>query len=256
MFRKYENEFRESIDKLQFTYDEKEKIRDGIMHPRYKVTEREERTMKRVMLRRVAVIAAACVMVTGVTAFAGGIISTYTSSSHEYYDYESVDEINEKAEGEIIAFPEAFDNGFVFDGGNDVNVNGLDDSGVKQEEWHDLHAVYKNADEESVTLAVSDRGSEEKWREATETRIINGIKVDYNYDEYLSLPDESYELDEATKERMESDDHFFVGYGSDAEETHFFKGVLFIKDGKLYDLYSMDDVSSDELFSMAEELIG
>ena len=243
------------MDGLYFTDDQKNRIRERIMHPRYSAVEREEKSMKKLTVKRVAVIAAACVMVTGVTAFAGGFISTYTSSSHDYYDYESASDINGHTGSGSPVFPEGFDNGFIFDGGNDVNVEGLDDAGVKQEKWTDLHAVYKNTEGEEITLAVSERDLEEE-REATETRVIGGTDVYFNYDEYLSLPDESYELDEETKERMESDDHFFVGYGTGEKETYFYSGISFEKDGYSYHLYSIDDVDRETLFTMAQELLG
>lgn len=77
----------------------------------------------------------------------------------------------------------------------------------------------------------------------------------YNYDEYLFLPDEDTELDVKTKDRMEQDDHFFVSYGSDAQETVCYRNVRFQKGGISYSVFTSDEVSADELFSIAGELM-
>jgi len=56
------------------------------------------------------------------------------------------------------------------------------------------------------------------------------------------------------QERNENDDLFFVIYGGD-NETYFFSSASFVKDGVHYLIYTKDNVSADDLFSMAEELI-
>ena len=49
-------------------------------------------------------------------------------------------------------------------------------------------------------------------------------------------------------------DHFFVSYGGE-KETYFFSNASFIKDGVRYLIFTNDDVSADDLFKMAAELI-
>ena len=73
-------------------------------------------------------------------------------------------------------------------------------------------------------------------------------------DEYLILPDEDEPLEASVQERREKDDHFFVSYGGE-KETFFFSNASFIKDGVSYLIFTDDNVSADDLFSMAEELI-
>jgi hypothetical protein len=144
---------------------------------------------------------------------------------------------------------------FSFAGGNNVHVNGVDESGNTVGEWNDLQAEYKDKAGKKVAVSATTHPADENDRTATESRTIAGIDVKYNCDEYLFLPDENSELDAAVKNRMENDDHFFVSYGSDKEETIIYKGVSFEQDGVFYHLYTSDSIDSEELFQMAAELI-
>ena len=136
-----------------------------------------------------------------------------------------------------------------------MHVNGVDESGNTVGEWNDLQAEYKDKAGKKVAVSATTHPADENDRTATESRTIAGIDVKYNCDEYLFLPDENSELDAAVKNRMENDDHFFVSYGSDKEETIIYKGVSFEQDGVFYHLYTSDSIDSEELFQMAAELI-
>ena len=92
-------------------------------------------------------------------------------------------------------------------------------------------------------------------RSSTEVRNINGISVRYDNDEYLYLPDENVQLDLTTQERLKNDDHFFVSYGSEKEETGNQQSVSFERDGVDYLVYTSDDVSKEDLFQIATELL-
>ena len=107
-----------------------------------------------------------------------------------------------------------------------------------------------------IRTDVSSHNAEDEARTATQSRTISGVDVRYDCDEYLLLPDEDQELDDAVKARMETDDHFFVSYGSEKEETVVYKGVAFEQNGLFYHLYTDDNIDSEELFGMAAELIG
>jgi len=55
---------------------------------------------------------------------------------------------------------------------------------------------------------------------------------------------------------MENDDHFFISYGSDQEETQMITNLSFDVDGVHYCLMTFDTtLTVDDLFDMAEELI-
>lgn len=250
----FEKAFKQSVDGLHFSSGSKEKIYHRLVQAVQTETKREGNFMKKRMIPRAAAVTAACLMLTGITAFAGSKITAYVSSSNGYYDY---DEASEMAMGKID-FPEEIGSGYKFDGGNDVNVKGVDDGGNTVDNRDDLHAAYVNDKGDKINLAMS-YGSygEDDDRTPTETRIINGITVAYDYDEYLFLPPKAeYEtLDPDVQERLDNDDHFFVSYGTDDVETNFFSGATFEKDNIHYHIYSMDDVSAEELFMIAGELI-
>ena len=56
-------------------------------------------------------------------------------------------------------------------------------------------------------------------------------------------------------EREESDPHYTISYGIDEERTEINSDVCFEMNGVKYLLLTSDDVSEDELFAMAEEII-
>ena len=216
--------------------------------------------MNKWTLPKAAAVAATCILVTGGTVFAASKIVMYTSFSNSNYDYSSVTEMNsvtsdrqENAEVKMPDFPDSL-GGYSFDGGNTVYVAGKDDAGNTLGKWDDLRAVYKNVDGDIVNLTFSNNLSDDENRTPTEIRTIDGITVNFNYDEYLILPDEDEPLETSVQKRKENDDHFFVSYGGE-KETYFFSSAYFTKDGIRYHIYTNDNVSSDDLFKMAEELI-
>ena len=252
MARDFQEEFRESMNALHFREDVKDRMHNKLLLSQRGSAERKEPIMKKWTFSRAAAAVAACVMITGITAFAASRIVFYTASSRADYEYKTASEMNHT---DMPSVPEAFDNGFAFAGGNDVHVEGKDESGATAGKWTDLSVEYKNDSDQTITLSMTARPDAEETRKATETRTIEGLTVRFDRDEYLVLPDEDDELDANTKDRLEKDDHFFVSYGSEHAETVFYNGVSFEKDGILYHLYSADDISSDVLFGMAAELI-
>lgn len=255
MSRNIEEEFRRSIDELRFQPTDKDRLHNKLVWSQIKTNEREANHMKRWTFKRAAAVAAACLMITGVTAFAAGKISSYNASSKAGYDYKTTAQLNDANDSMNPTFPESLGNSFSFAGGNNVHVNGVDESGNTAGEWNDLQAEYKDKAGKKVAVSATTHPADENDRTATESRTIGGIDVQYNCDEYLFLPDENSELDVAVKNRMENDDHFFVSYGSNKEETIIYKGVSFEQNGIFYHLYTSDNIGSEELFQMAAELI-
>lgn len=249
----FKEEFCESVSMLHFGEDAKERMYNKLLRLQRESEEREDPIMKKRTFSRAAAVVAACIMVTGITVFAASRISYYTASSKAGYDYKTAAEINKN--NSMSKVPEAFDNGFSFAGGNNVRVEGRDESGAAAGKWKDLRADYKNRSGQTITLSLTARPETEEKREATETRTIEGLTVRYDRDEYLMLPSEDMELDANTKRRIENDDHFFVSYGSEHSETVFYNSVSFEKDGILYLIYTADNVESRVLFEMAAELI-
>lgn len=266
MSNNYEKQFKESMNRLHFSSDDKDKMYQKLMESIQASIEREEQYMKKWSLSKVAAVAAACLMITGVTALAASKITMIESNSRSGYDYNTIAEITsaqsnikDKHDKVMPAFPETIGKGYSFDGGNITHERGKDDNGNIIDTWDNLDGVYKNDVGNTIYLSMSYKSlyNDEKTVSDTEVRDINGINVSYNYEEYLFLPDEEDEKepDPDIKARLDSDDHFHISYGSDKPETRYFSTVSFAKEGINISIYSYDDVTSDELFSIAEELI-
>lgn len=261
MYKEIEKEFCRSMDTLHFSPEDKDRMVGRIIQCQNQSMKREISAMKKWTLPKVAAVAATCIIATGGTVFAASKIISYEAGSKGAYDYTSVMEMNDATDDvqsatdvKMPEFPDSLGGDYVFDGGNTVNVSGKDEAGNTIGKWDDLRAVYKNPDGGVVNLTLSYNISDDEDRTPTETRTIEGITVAFNYDEYLILPDEDEPLEAAVQERKEHDDHFFVSYGGN-KETCFFSNASFTKDGIRYLIFTNDDVSADNLFSMAEELI-
>ena len=90
-----------------------------------------------------------------------------------------------------------------------------------------------------------------------ETRMVGDVAVKYSLDEYLFLPPSMEgQVSQELLDRIENDDHFFISYGSDQEETQMVTNLSFDVDGVHYCLMTFDTtLTVDELFDMVEELI-
>ena len=136
----FEEEFQQSMGKLRFQAADKDRLHSKLVWSHRKLNEREANRMKKWTLKRTAAVAAACFMITGVTAFAAGKIVSYNVSSRADYEYKTAAQINEADNIMNPVFPESLGNGFSFAGGNNVHVDGVDNSGNTAGEWDDLHA--------------------------------------------------------------------------------------------------------------------
>lgn len=262
----YTSQFKESMNRLHFSSDDKKRIYNNLTEAIQSSKEKKDEYMKKWSFPKVAAIAVTCLMITGVTTLAVSKITVINSNSGSDYDYNSIAEMT-TAQSDIKGnrnktmpeFPESIGDGYSFDGGNITHENGMDDTGNTIETWDNLDGTYKNYSGNTLYLSMSYMSlyDDENAPVDTEVRTINGITVNYNYDEYLFLPadDEEKETESDIKERLDNDEHFHVSYGSDKPETKYSSSVSFVKDGINFSIYSYDDVSADELFSIAEELI-
>ena len=254
MSRALKEEFRESMDELRFQTEDKDRLRRQLAWSQNRVSGNEGRNMKKWTVKKIAAAVAVCVLMTGVTVFAAGKISTYFASSKSGYDYKTTAEINAEKDAKMPEIPEKIGNGFLFDGGNKVLVKGIDDAGNTVGKWEDIHAIYKD-DDKTITLSLSVHPGDNQDRSSTEVRNINGISVRYDNDEYLYLPDENVQLDQATQERLKKDNHFFVSYGSEKEETNNQQSVSFEQNGVIYLVSTNDDMSKEDLFQIATDFL-
>ncbi len=254
-------EFKNSIDELHFTPAAKERMCRKLEHSPANPEGSKKSNMKKWSITRTAAAAAVCLMLTGIPVLASTGITQWVSGTRSAYEYHSPEEmtvVQKEAQGDnetpMPAFPKSFDNGFVFDGGNKVNTSGLDAGQNIIQKWIEAEGYYKNTERQTVSLTMSYIPPSETDIAPTESRMIGDIPVNYDYSEYLFVP-VGYEMDEAIKNRMETDDHFQISDGTDDVETVYYSSVSFVREGISYLLLSSDEVSADELFDMAQELI-
>ena len=239
-------EWKKSMDQLSFSAGIKDRMCQKLLFAKNRSV-----MMKKYSFRKTAAAIAVCTFAICGTVLGAGKLRTLYSWSNADYDFTSPKQAEKSAvfSGEFD-IPDTLGSGFVFDGANTVHVS--EEGGNK---WKDLSIIYKDADSKKVFLNLSDarHEPEEESRKATSVRNINGIQVEYNFDEYLVIP-EGFELDQATRNRAENDAHFFISEGSEEPETSYYRCVVFHKDGIRYSLGTTDTISEEALYNMAGQL--
>ncbi len=249
--------YMESMESINFSDYEKERMVHRIMNGE---TANGGRMKGKLDIKKIGLTVAACLTLFSVTAIAAGeavSISSWNRIDTKTSNFQDLSKIEEKAGIDITAV-EGFRNGYLFDHmeveegktwdaeGNAIrNFKGIDLTYVKD----GCPEIYINMDPSDIYSDSHDTGRDMAVKE------IDGINVYYNYDEYLNLP-EGEEATEEELQRSETDQHFFISDGSDERYTCYVSGVDFEIDGITYCLIGFDvDMTADELFGMAEEII-
>ena len=214
--------------------------------------------MKRWNWKKAVIAAVACCMLIGGTVFAAGkIVSIYShsQSGYEITDYTGISKF-EKDTGIEAEHVEVFTNGFRFDGANIVESEGNDEQGNTVSSWEEIMLTYVDDTGRTVSIDMEPYAvlNQDLSKDTLEERTVADISVYYNQVEYHLVPAD-YEATSEELERKESDPHYTISYGIDEERTEISSDVCFEMDGIKYLLLTFDDVSADELYSMAEEII-
>ena len=207
--------------------------------------------------KSVAAVAICCLLI-GTGVFAAGRIASvvsHGSSEPAVTKYEKIDELEAEA-GFTMRTEEEFSNGFVFTGGGIVDTEGQDEQGNGLSSWKMISLTYRNAEDKELTIDAEQEASFEQdlSENASETRTIRGTEVYYDYTEMYLVPP-AYEPTAEEEERNQNDPHYNIAYGSDAPETRYISSLAFAKDGVRYYITTFDEVSADELYLVAEELL-
>lgn len=215
--------------------------------------------MKKRLLTKAAAIVAVCAVAGGGVAYASGGFDTIIAGSHAYYDYENYDQIAEAEQkaGFDAVVPEAFSNGYSFEGITIVDVAEADESGNTTNESKELDVGYVKDGMPDVNLLVSTRPmSPEDKENPSAVQSVKGTTLYYDNTEYLIVPAD-YEVSDDDLQRAENDPHFTISYGSDEVETNYVGQVFWENDGVTYMIQSLDgtQISGEEMFEMAGEMI-
>ena len=214
--------------------------------------------MRNWTFRKSAVAVAICCLLIGTGVFAAGRIASvvsHGSSEPAVTKYEKIDELEAEA-GFTMRTEEEFSNGFVFTGGGIVDTEGQDEQGNGLSSWKMISLTYRNAEDKELTIDAEQEASfvQDLSADAAEARTIQGTEVYYNYTEMYLVPP-AYEPTAEEEERNQNDPHYNIAYGSDAPETRYISSLAFAKDGVRYYITTFDEVSADELYLVAEELL-
>lgn len=257
-----EAEYKESMRRLAFSDDIKEKMIGNLT--KVDVPEKGGVMKKGFKTGKIVVIAAACVMIFGITVAAAGLAKGVVSHNRLWSrtgDFEKLVKYEEETGLDVKAV-ETFSNGYMFDC---LEIN---DSTVQDEDFNDIESYsgmdiqYKKNDCPQVVVYMDPaRMSDESYDKeaAQERREVNGITLYYSKNEYLLLPVTKDNPDPATEEernRAENDPHFFISYGSPERETRYISSVHFYMNDVSYDIISSGtEMTGEEMMDMAEEII-
>lgn len=227
------------------------------------------RMKKKLSVKKIAFLTAACLAVlAGCGVAVGKATGVVTSFSPDTFfsktsDFGRLAKL-EKRVGIDVAAVETFSNGYKFDSMDVEDFRTVDDEDRTVGRFKELRIEYvcDNKAQISVNMESAlvnghiddDPGVALR---ANEMRTVDGINVYYNYDEYLGLPvsKDIFPTEEELK-REETDDHFFISYGSDERETYYASSAAFDMGDVHYCIMTFDEnITSDELFGMAEEII-
>ena len=250
----------DSMDTLHFSGQTKEKML-RVVNERYK-RENGGIIMKAgFRIKSAGLVAAACTLFVGVTAFAAsGIITRMESHDRfgsEVTVYEDFGKIESATNYDILTVNK-FENGFTFKDAEVVESEAYGESGNKVEDSVGAVLTFEKDGMADINIHVDAINAEWDVEDTSiETRTIDGIEAKYSVDEYLFLPaSQEGSVSQELLDRQESDDHFFISYGSSDEETKYYNHLSFDKDGVHYSLSAFDTtLTVDELFEMADELI-
>lgn len=225
---------------------------------------KEERGMKHLSMKKVAIgVTAACLLV-GTVCVAGTGIKSYVGSTSVKADYQNFTDMA-KAEEKIgyrVDAVERFSNGFVLDDGIHISNEAVkNQAGQEEERQKGISMEYKRGEDDIFFRVRKLYSGEDEtalsgcstWDKVVEE---NGINFYYSQRIYKVVPDD-YKITEAEQADIESG-KLQIAYdgGQDTEVSQaYYAG--WIKDGKLYALSGFDlSISADEMLGMAKEIAG
>ena len=217
-----------------------------------------ERNFKMFKLKkRIAVLAAAVIMILGITAFAAtGVISTWYSSSSSRPDYRSLPSMEQvnKDIGYDVELIDHFSNGYTFKNGRIVSNKLEDEDNQTIEKFKSVAFSYqKGKDEVEFT---QDRYQSESEPSGSLVENVNGVDLYYHSYVNKCVPPD-YQLTEEDK-RAEENGELVFSVGSEKVEIITWQHVDWSVGDMHYELFQQvddDSLSKEEMIEMAKEVI-
>lgn len=214
------------------------------------------KTVRRIRISKVAVVAAVIVVLLGLTVFASGVLirssSSHSSIVPDYYTVPS----QQTLQNDIGISPcvvEKFSNGYEFKSGGVAENENFGEDGSVFERYKSLYCQYIQG-EDSITLYIDASIAGIQMENSETSEIYHGSKIKY-FSYTNKLVPGNYQLTEQDKKDKESGKYIF-SYGSDDIEIHEVQGLGWEYGGLSYSLTVIDNnITKDELIQMAKEII-
>lgn len=215
----------------------------------------ERKIIKMKQKKKFALIAAAAILVLGITGFAAsGVITGWYSSSSSIPDYRSLPTVKqcEKDIGYSPVLIDSFENGYTFQEGSVVSNELRDDQNYSVEKFKSVTFRYERSGDEVIV-------SQEKFNSEMEVsgdQIAEYEGIAVYYDCYRNkCVDPDYQMTEEEK-REEAAGELVFSYGVEKPEIDTVQSVSFEKNGLHCQIMQINGrLSADELAGMAEEMI-
>lgn len=259
--------YKKSMNELCFSKAQKEDMIRALTGPKMQMN--VDRARKKISVKNIVALTAAClVILVGCGAAVGKVTGVVTSFSPDTFFSKTSDfgrlEKLEKRVGIDVTAVESFSNGYRFDSMYIEDFRLVDDNDKTAGRFKELQIEYIHDDKTKISVNMESALVNGHMDEnpgialrANEMRTVDGVNVYYNYDEYLGLPaSKDISPTEEELKREETDDHFFISIGSDKRETYYASSAAFEMEDVHYCIMTFDEnITSDELFGMAEEII-
>ena len=208
----------------------------------------EENSMKHLSAKKICIsVAAACLLVSGITVFAGGA-SYFVSSSGmepEYTDYQDMSKA-EKELGYAVDSVERFANGYVFDG---VSVESIDSYTQETGKTYSIPALDVRYRKDGNLIDLRANKKVENGMDGTEVKQPDVVRTcgdtTLRYDEYTDkIVPASYELTQEDMINEQRDDYniVYMSVAVTQEEADGTKSEQIITDGENAEVTDTDEV--------------
>lgn len=213
-------------------------------------------TMRKMSMKKVAIVAAAACVLTGTVCMAGGKIAGYVGGTRlntQTTEFSDIAKLEKKLDLDVNA-PESFDNGYAFANASVADFDALDESGNKVGSIEELDIYYTKGDRR-LNYSIEKGAEEYTEQELARMQVIEQDGVTYHYakDQYLFLPPDA----QPTEEELAAQEAgtLAISYGSDEREEKNYVYLRWSTGGQKYMLAGFDlDLDAQDMVAMAMQL--
>ena len=210
-------------------------------------------SMKKMSVKKVAIVAAALCVLTGTVCMAGGKITGYVGGTRlgsQTSDFSDITKLGKKLDL-TVNVPEAFENGYAFADASIADFDALDEDGIKVGDQSELDVMYEK-DDKRLNYIVKKGATVLSDAELASAQIIEKEGVTYYYmkNDYLFLPVD----EEPTKEELAAEEagKLSISCGSAERQEQTAYSLWWNVDGQSYTLMGFDlGLSAQEMVDMA-----